>query len=81
VTGNSKRLLPGLWWNKDILFPVTDWPRLKERQIAATVRTFSETGYKDINFKLVFVEAIPVEKSVLKALPLPPVGSENLAVS
>ena len=81
MTGDNKRLLPGLWWNKDLLFPVTDWPSLKERQIAATLRTFSEVGYKDINFKLGFVEAIPVEKSVSKAPRLPPVASENLTVS
>ena len=80
MTGDSKRLLPGLWWNKDILFPVTDWPRLKERQIGATLRTFSEMGYKDISFKLVFVEAIPAEKSALKPSSLPPVAPENLAV-
>jgi hypothetical protein len=60
---------------------VTDWPRLKERQIAGTERTFSEKGYKDINFKLVFVEAIRVEKPVLETLPLSHVASENLAVS
>lgn len=81
VTGDNKRLLPGLWWNKDLLFPVTDWPSLKERQIAATLRTFSETGYTDINFKLAFVEAIPAAKSASKAPLLPRVGSEDLAAS
>jgi hypothetical protein len=80
VTGNSKRLLPGLWWNKDILFPVTDWPRLKERQVAGRLRIFSEMGQKDINFKLGFVEAIPREKSALKPPSSPPVASENLVV-
>jgi hypothetical protein len=80
VTGNSKRLLPRMWWNKDILFPVTDWPSLKEREIPATLRTFSETGSKDINFKLVFVETIPVQKAGSEAPPLPAVASENLAV-
>ena len=29
VTGNSKRLLPGRRWKLDLLFPVTDWPRLR----------------------------------------------------
>jgi hypothetical protein len=80
VTGNSKRLLPGLWWNKDILFPVTDWPRLKERQIAGRLRMFSEMGQKDINFKLVFIEAIPVPKSLSTVPRLPSVASENVAV-
>lgn len=78
LIGGPKRLLPELWWNKDILFPVTDWPRLKECQLRATVRMFSETGYQDTNFQLMFVETqLPQMNTHLETSSLPRVTPEG----